>query len=360
MKTITSPEEVDSLSGKMDALVKEDRKKGAKMRQVSIPSIQPHEVLIEVKAASICGTDLHIYQWDEWASKRVHPPYIFGHEMSGVVVEVGEKVTNVGEGDQVSCETHIVCGECSACLRGEFHICYRTEIIGVDRDGCFAEYVAMPAQNVWKNHNKLPFEVATLMEPMGNAVHAVLAGPIVGKQVAVVGCGPIGLMAIAVAKAAGALQIIALDLNPYRLRLAERMGATEFIRSDREDPILRVEEITKGKGIDVVLEMSGHPVAVEQAFAICANGGRISLLGLPARPVSLNVTDDLIFKGVTVYGITGRKMFQTWEQTAGLLESGRVDVSPLITHRFPLSDFEKGFALMQEGRCGKVVFCMNG
>lgn len=343
----------------MGALVKEQRKKGAIIRQVPIPSIKPNEVLIKVKAASICGTDLHIYKWDEWASKRVQPPFIFGHEMSGVVAEVGEKVTNVSKGDHVSCETHIVCGECSACLRGDFHICYQTEIIGVDRNGCFAEYVAIPAQNVWKNDREIPFEVATLMEPMGNAVHTVLSGSIVGKRVAVVGCGPIGLMAIAVAKAVGALQIIALDLNPYRLRLAEKMGATQFIRSDQEDPVLRVNEMTYGKGMDVVLEMSGHPVAIEQAFAMCANGGRISMLGLPAKPVALNIADDLIFKGVTVYGITGRKMFETWEQTAGLLESGQVDLTPLITHCFPLAEFEKGFQLMQEGQCGKVVFSIT-
>lgn len=343
----------------MNALVKEKPTKGATIQKVPIPSIQPDEVLIRVKAASICGTDLHIYNWDEWASKRVQPPYVFGHEMSGIIEKIGEKVTSLSEGDHVSCETHIVCGECPACLRGDFHVCYRTEIIGVDRNGCFAEYVAMPARNCWKNDKRIPFEVTTLMEPMGNAVHAVFAGPIVGKRVAVVGCGPIGLMAIAVAKAAGAVQIVALDINEYRLQLAEQMGASQIVNSTQTDPVQLVDELTKGKGVDVVLEMSGNPTAIQQSFAICANGGRISLLGLPARPVSINLTDHFIFKGITVYGITGRKMFETWEQTAGLLRSNQVDLSPLITHRLKLVDFEKGFQLMQEGQCGKVVFSIT-
>lgn len=344
------------MSGQMVALVKETASAGAVMKQVPIPSTHPDEVLIRVKATSVCGTDLHIYNWDHWAQSRVKPPYVFGHECSGIVAEVGEKVTDVEVGDPVSCETHIVCGKCPACRRGDFHICYHTQIIGVDRAGCFAEYLAIPASNVWKVPKTMPFDIATLMEPMGNAVHTVLSGPVVGKRVAVVGCGPIGIMAVSIAKAAGAFQVIALDVNPTRLQLAEQMGATHLINSSQEDPVALVRNMTEDHGVDVVLEMSGHPTAIRQGFAMCTYGGRISMLGLPAQDVPINIADEIVFKGITIHGITGRKMFETWEQTAGLLASGQVDLEPLITHRLPLSEFERGFELMRAGDCGKVVF----
>jgi threonine 3-dehydrogenase len=344
------------MNGTMRALVKHHAGEGAILKEVPIPKIGPNEVLIQVKATSICGTDVHIYTWDEWASSRVRPPYVFGHEFSGVVVEVGENVTSVQVGDHVSAETHIVCGKCSACRRNDYHVCLNTKIIGVDRDGCFTEYVALPEENLWKNSKDLPFEIASLMEPMGNAVHTALSGEILGKSAAVVGCGPIGLMAVAVAKAAGASKVIALDLNEYRLNLAEAMGATHIVRVNREDPVQAVKTLTRGEGADVVLEMSGHPVAIRQAFAMLTHGGRISMLGLPTRPVELDITNDIVFKGITVHGITGRRMYETWEQTAGLLESGLVDLKPLITHRLSLEDFEEGFELMKSGNCGKVVF----
>jgi threonine 3-dehydrogenase len=281
---------------------------------------------------------------------------VFGHEFSGVVVEVGENVKSVQVGDHVSAETHIVCGHCPACRRGDAHVCLNTKIIGVDRDGCFTEYVALPEENLWKNSKELPFEIASLMEPMGNAVHTALSGEVVGKSVAVVGCGPIGLMAVAVAKAAGASKVIALDLNEYRLNLAEEMGATHLVNPSKEDPVKAVMNLTKGYGADVVLEMSGHPTGIRQGFAMLTYGGRMSMLGLPTRPVELDITNEIVFKGVTIHGITGRRMYRTWEQTAGLLESGLVDLSKLITHRLPLEDFEEGFELMKSGNCGKVVF----
>ncbi|WP_417900499.1 L-threonine 3-dehydrogenase [Bacillus haimaensis] len=343
------------MNGKMKAIVKHHRGYGAELQMVDIPQIKEDEVLIKVKATSICGTDVHIYTWDEWSESRVNPPYVFGHEFAGEIVEVGSKVTNVALGDQVSAETHIVCYECPQCLTGDYHICKNTKIIGVDTHGCFAEYVALPAVNVWKNPKDMPYDVASVQEPMGNAVHTVLAGDVAGKTVAVIGCGPIGIMAVGVAKAAGASQVIAIDLNEYRLDLATKMGATTVINAKENNPVDLVMELTDGNGVDVICEMSGHPIAMNQGFKMVTNGGRVSILSLPVRPVELDITNDIVFKGVTVQGITGRKMYTTWQQVSRLLKSGQVDVKPMITHHFPLEDFEKGFDLMISGQCGKVV-----
>lgn len=339
----------------MKALVKHHEGKGAKLKTVPVPQIGPKDVLIEVKAASICGTDVHIYEWDAWAASRVKPPYVFGHEFSGIVKETGELVTNVKPGDHVSAETHIVCGHCPQCMTGKAHICRDTKIIGVDRDGCFAEYVSLPAENLWINDPELPFEEASIQEPFGNAVHTVLEGEIAGKTVAIIGCGPIGLMAVGIAKASGASNVLAFDLNPYRLELASEMGADHLIHSGDQDPLQEVSRITSDQGVDVVCEMSGHPVAMNQGFKMATNGGRVAVLSLPSKSVEIDVTNDIVFKGLTVQGITGRKMFQTWQQTAGLLRSGQVDVKPMMTHTFPMEDFEKGFDLMVKGNCGKVV-----
>ncbi|QNF29606.1 MULTISPECIES: L-threonine 3-dehydrogenase [Metabacillus] len=343
------------MNGKMKAVVKHHRGYGAQIQTVEIPQINEDEVLIKVKATSICGTDVHIYKWDEWSESRVNPPYVFGHEFSGEVVEKGSKVKNVDYGDSVSAETHIVCGKCSQCLTGKAHICKYTKIIGVDTRGCFAEYVALPAANLWKNPKEMLYDVAAIQEPMGNAVHTVLSGDVIGKTVAIIGCGPIGLMAVGVAKAAGAAQVIALDINNYRLNLAKQMGATSVINSKNEEPLQAVKQLTNGDGVDVVCEMSGHPIAMNQGFRMVTNGGRVSILSLPVRPVELDVTNDIVFKGITVKGITGRKMFETWQQVSALLHSGQVNVKPIITHHFSLEEFEKGFELMIEGNCGKVV-----
>ncbi|MDC3414342.1 L-threonine 3-dehydrogenase [Aquibacillus sp. 3ASR75-11] len=343
------------MNGMMKAIVKGERRKGAEIKQVPIPSVGDHDVLIKVHATSICGTDVHIYNWDEWSQSRVNPPYVFGHEFAGEVVSLGEKVTKVEVGDYVSAETHIICGNCPQCLVGKFHICENTKIIGVDRDGCFAEYVALPEGNLWKNPKTMPTDIASVQEPMGNAVHTVLNGDVVGKNVAIIGCGPIGLMAVAVAKAAGASQIIAFDINPYRLKLAEQMGATRVVDSTETDPVMEAKKCTNGHGVDVVCEMSGHPVAIDQGLKMITNGGRMSILSLPTKPVTIDITNDIVFKGIEVQGITGRKMFETWQQVSGLLHSKQVDLTPLITHHFPLEDFEKGFDLMNQGKCGKVV-----
>ncbi|QHT46729.1 L-threonine 3-dehydrogenase [Bacillus sp. SB49] len=346
---------VFTVNGTMKAIVKHQRGLGAVLNEVPIPQISEDEVLIRVKATSICGTDVHIYNWDEWSASRVHPPYVFGHEFSGEIVEVGGKVSGFSIGDFVSAETHLVCGQCPQCLTGKFHICKNTKIIGVDTQGCFAEFVALPASNLWKNPKEMPVDIASIQEPMGNAVHTVLNGEVAGKTVAVIGCGPIGLMAVGVAKAAGASQVIALDLNGYRLGLAEKMGATKVVDSGKVDPVEKVKEWTDGNGVDVVCEMSGHPVAMDQGFKMVTNGGRVSILSLPTNRVSIDITNDVVFKGVEVQGITGRKMYETWQQVSRLLHSGQVDVKPIITHHLKLEEFEQGFDLMNQGLCGKVV-----
>lgn len=343
------------MNGKMKAIVKHKRGYGAEIQTVDIPKIHDGEVLIKVKATSICGTDVHIYTWDEWSRRRVNPPYVFGHEFSGEVVEIGAHVTSVKVGDFVSAETHIVCGACLQCLTSQFHICQNTKIVGVDTQGCFAEYVALPQGNLWKNPIGMHVDIASIQEPLGNAVHTVLSGDVAGKTVAIIGCCPIGLMAIAVAKAVGASTVLAIDINDYRLKLAEKMGATHVIHSKLHDPIAYVEQLTNGSGVDVVCEMSGHPTAIKQGFKMITNGGRLSILSLPSESVEINITEDIVFKGITVQGITGRLMFKTWHQVSNLLASGQVNIDPLITHHFPLIEFAKGFDLMIKGQCGKVV-----
>lgn len=343
------------MNGKMKSIVKHHRGYGARLEMVDIPKIKENEVLIKVKATSICGTDVHIYTWDDWASNRVNPPYTFGHEFSGEVVEVGNKVSSVSMGDHVSAETHLVCNACPQCLEGKAHICKETKIIGVDTTGCFAEYVAIPESNIWKNPKEMSFDHASIQEPMGNAVHTVLAGEVVGKTVAVIGCGPIGLMAIGISKAAGASQVIAIDVNPYRLDIAQQMGATTIINSLTENPVEVALQLTDNNGIDVICEMSGHSAAMNHGFEMVTNGGRVSILSLPTKPISIDVTNHIVFKGITVQGITGRQMYKTWKQVSNLLASGQVDVTPLMTHHFPLEEFETGFDLMISGQCGKVV-----
>ncbi len=343
------------MNGKMKALIKNPGEPGAVLELVPIPQIDQHEVLIKVKAASICGTDVHIYNWDEWAKNRIKPPYVFGHEFSGEVVQAGENVTSVKEGEYVSAETHIVCGKCIPCLTGKKHVCRNTQILGVDTEGCFAEYVKVPAENIWKNPSGMPEDLASIQEPLGNAVHTVLSGITAGDKTAIVGCGPIGLMAVAVAKAAGASQVIAIDKNEYRLDLAVQMGATETISIEKEDPLKNVSALTNREGVDLVCEMSGHPTAIRQSLKMAANGGKVHILSLPEHPVCIDMTNDIVFKGLTVQGITGRKMFETWRQTSELLNAGAIRIKPVITHHFSLEDYETGFELMRKGQCGKVV-----
>lgn len=342
--------------GTMMGLVKAERAPGAVLKEVPIPVCGPDEVLVRVKATSICGTDLHIYKWDAWAESTVLTPNVFGHEFAGIVEEVGRDVTNVKLGEHVSAEGHIVCGVCKACRTGNAHVCPNTRSFGITAPGCFAEYAVVKATNVIHNRADMPFEIGCLQDPLGNAVQTVLSGDIVGKSVAVIGVGPIGLMAVAVAKASGAGQVITADVNPYRLQLAERMGADRTVNSASQPLTAALMEATGGEGVEVVLEMSGHPDAIRGGFEAAAPAGRVSLLGIPTREVSLDLSRHIIFKGLHIEGITGRRMYQTWYQLKGLLDQKRIDLRPLITHTFTLDRYEEAFALMASGQCGKVIF----
>ncbi|WP_397386431.1 L-threonine 3-dehydrogenase [Paenibacillus terrigena] len=344
------------LSGNMMGLVKDERKPGAVYKEVPIPTCGPHDVLVRVKTSSICGTDVHIYKWDEWASKTVVTPNVFGHEFAGIVEAVGEEVTNVKIGDYVSGEGHVVCGLCKACRTGNAHVCKQTKSFGITIPGCFAEYAIVRASNIIHNDPKLPYEIACLQDPLGNAVQTVLSGDIVGKSVAIIGVGPIGLMAVAVAKACGSGTIIAVDINPYRLDMAKTMGADVMVNSSEASSIEAIMEATHGEGVEVILEMSGHPQAIRDALKAASPAARVSLLGIPTREVSIDLAEDIIFKGLQVHGITGRRMYDTWYQVKGLLECGRIDLKPLITHYFTLDQYEEAFELMMSGKCGKIVF----
>ncbi|UHA71823.1 L-threonine 3-dehydrogenase [Paenibacillus sp. 481] len=340
----------------MMGLVKQDRVSGAVYKEVPVPTCGPHDVLVRVKTSSICGTDVHIYKWDEWAARTVVTPNVFGHEFAGIVEAIGEEVTNVKVGDYVSAEGHVVCGTCKACRTGNAHVCPNTKSFGITIPGCFATYAVVKASNIIHNDPKLPIEIACLQDPLGNAVQTVLSGDIVGKSVAVIGCGPIGLMAIAVAKACGSGTVYAIDINPYRLAMAKTMGADVLIDNSDNSMVQQLKALTQGEGIEVVLEMSGHPGAIRDGFKAAANAARVSLLGIPTREVSFDLAEDIIFKGLRVEGITGRRMYDTWYQLKGLLENGRIDLSPLITHQFTLDQYEEAFDLMASGNCGKIVF----
>jgi threonine 3-dehydrogenase len=344
----------------MQAIVKPEPKPGAELQQVAVPEIGLRDVLVRVRVASICGTDLHIYRWDRWSARRIHPPLVFGHEFCGVVERVGAEVTAVREGDFVSAEMHLACGQCYQCRIGQSHICLNVRIIGIDMDGCFAQYVKIPESNVWKIDPAIPADYAAVLDPLGNAVHTVLAGDVAGLSVAIIGCGPIGLFAVAVAKACGAAPVFATEIHPYRRQLAEKMGATAAIDPSQTDPVAFVLGETGGVGVDVVLEMSGNAAAIRQAFQLLRRGGRMSLLGIPSKPLEIDLANDIIFKGAVVQGINGRRVFETWYKMQALLKSGRLDISPLITDRIPMSDFQHGMELLLSGNASKVLLYPNG
>lgn len=338
----------------MKVIMKKEAKEGAVLAEKPIPQIGAKDILVKVLATSICGTDYHIYSWDAWSQRRIKPPYVMGHEFAGEVIKVGDAVTAIKVGDIVSAETHIVCGVCDLCTTGNAHICKETAILGVDTDGTYAEYVAIPEANAWKNPKGIDPAYLAVQEPLGNAVHTVLAGDIIGKTIAVVGCGPIGIMAVAVAKAVSASKVIAIEVNEYRIELAKKLGADVVINPLKEDVIARVLEETNGLGVDVVAEMSGNATAIRQALKYIKLGGRMSILGIPTTEVPIEFA-DVVFKGITIQGITGRRMYDTWFQVKGLLQSGNLNLEPIITHRLVMEDFEKGFELMKNGNCGKVV-----
>ena len=357
MATATKPQ---TSSRTMHALMKTQATSGASLERPPVPEPGPNDVLVGVQAASICGTDLHIYSWDPVMRERIHPPLIFGHEFCGVVERVGSEVTEVKPGQFVSAEMHVACGHCLQCRIGQQHLCQKLEIIGIDRDGCFAEYVKIPASNILPIDPAIPRDYAAILDPLGNAVHAVLAGEIAGQTVAVVGCGPIGLMSIQVARACGASAVFGIEIKPQRIQLAERVGADAVFNPKETDAVAAVRTATGGAGADVVLEMSGNPRAIEQAFQMLRAGGRISLLGLPAEPVKLNLVDAIIFKGATVQGIYGRRMYDTWYRMLSLLKAGRLDLEPIISERLPLGDYQRAFDLLAKGEASKILLYPNG
>ena len=344
----------------MQAVVKPAPAPGAEVSQVPVPEIGARDVLIRVRAASICGTDLHIYSWDRWAQRRLRPPLVFGHEFCGHVERVGDEVSGLKQGEFVSAEMHVACGLCFQCRTGQSHICQNVRIIGIDADGCFAEFVKIPATNVWKIDPAIPVEYAAILDPLGNAVHTVLAGEIAGMSVAITGAGPIGLFSIAIAKACGGGPVFVTEPHPYRQKLAIKMGADAVLDPTSTDAVAEVMNRTSGVGVDVVLEMSGHPDALRQGFQMLRRGGRISLLGIPAKPLELDLANDVIFKGAIVQGINGRRVFDTWYKMQALLKSGTLKLDPLITDRMPLADFDRGIQMLLSGDASKILLYPNG
>jgi threonine 3-dehydrogenase len=342
----------------MRALVKESAGPGMVLRDVPRPVCGPNDVLIKVQFAGVCGTDLHIWEWDAWASGRLKPPLTIGHEFAGEIVELGAEARAAGllaTGDLVTAEGHIVCGHCLPCRTGDAHVCRRTQIIGVDRDGAFAEFIAMPASNVMRLDG-IPPQIGAIMDPIGNAVHTVLeGGSLAGSSVMVVGCGPIGCFAVGVARAAGASIVMASDLNPTRREIARKMGAHAVIDPASENVVARVNQLTSGDGADVVCEMSGHPSGHAQAFAVARPGGRVNMLGTPSRTTEVDFARDVIFKGLTIYGVTGRRMYDTWQQMGRIIRAGQFDPTPVITHRFPLERMAEAIGVIKDGSAGKVI-----
>ena len=338
----------------MKAISKLSREPGLTVTDVPRPACGPAEVLIRVKHAGLCGPDMHIADWDEWAQGRINPPLVLGHEFAGEVVEVGEHVTAFRPGELVNAEGHIVCGHCRQCRMGDGHICSNTRIIGVDRDGAFAEYIAMPATNVMPL-NDISTQVGAIMDPLGNAFHTVLSTKISGNSVLIIGCGPIGCWAAGIAKAAGATRVIASDIKERRLLLAKAMGADVVVNPLEVDLEEEVRKLTDGEGMDVVCEMSGHPAAIKQAFRTARLGGQVQLLGLPSGEVPIDLSNDVIFKGLSVYGVVGRRMYETWHKMQSFLSSGLLDPTPVITHTFKLHEIDDALEAIRSGEAGKVI-----
>ncbi len=343
----------------MPAIRKKRAEKGLVIEDIPIPEIEPDEVLIQVEAASICGTDLHIWSWDEWSRHRIKPPLTIGHEFAGTIVEVGAKVEHARVGDFVSAESHVTCGMCRQCRIGQRHLCPHTRILGVDREGAFAGYLAIPEQVVWTNDRaKLSPEIASIQEPFGNAVFATLSNDLAGQSVAVLGCGPIGCFSVGIAKASGASVVFATDVNEFRLDLARKMGAdTAFnpIELPGKDVVRALVEANGNLGIDIILEMSGAPASITAAFQAVRNGGTVVLFGIPSKKVELDVAENMIFKNLTVLAVNGRKIFDTWYKTQWLLSSGVVDVRPLITRTLRFEEVNSAMELLAAGRACKIV-----
>jgi threonine 3-dehydrogenase len=337
----------------MKALVKARPEAGLWLEDVPVPEIGVNDVLIRVRKAAICGTDLHIWKWDEWAAKTIPVPMAVGHEFVGEIAEVGSNVSDFFPGDIVSAEGHVVCGRCRNCLAGRRHICAHTLGVGVNRPGCFAEFVAVPMSNVWHHAPSISLDVAAIFDPFGNAVHTALSFPVLGEDVLVTGAGPIGIMAAAVAKHAGARFVVITDLNPYRLELARKFGVTRAV-DPREVPLQSLQkELGMTEGFDVGLEMSGSPAAFRDMLANMAHGGRIAMLGIPPSGMDID-WNTVIFNMLTIKGIYGREMYETWYKMTVMLQSG-LPIEPIITHRFHYTDYRQAFETMLSGNSGKVV-----
>jgi threonine 3-dehydrogenase len=356
---VTTTKEPIVKPGTMWAMQKPSAGPGLVPTTVPIPGVGEKDVRIRVTAFAICGTDLHIVEWDGWAQSRIKPPLVPGHEFTGVVESVGSGVTLVKPGDRVTAETHIYCGICYACRRGLLHLCENVQILGVDRAGAFADFVVIPERNVWRLHPDIPEEIAAILDPLGNAVHSALAGPVAGLRFAVFGCGPIGCFSIGVLKAAGAAWVAAIDKNPIRLELARAMGADLTVDVARGKATAEVLRATDGRGVDGLLEMSGHPQAFRDGFEMLANGGRVSLLGIPSKPLEIDVAKEIIFRGAQVQGINGRLIFDTWFRMEALLLSGKLDVKPVITHVLGWSEFDRAVELQRSGKAGKIVLARD-
>jgi len=337
----------------MKALVKSRAEPGLWLEDVPEPAIGINDVLVRVRYTGICGTDVHIFQWDDWAQKTIPVPMVIGHEFVGQIVQVGSNVNDFYPGDIVSGEGHVVCGRCRNCLAGRRHLCAQTQGVGVNRPGGFAEFISLPMTNIWRHDPKIDQEVAAIFDPFGNAVHTALSFPVLGEDVLITGAGPIGIMAIPVVRHAGARHVVVTDLNPFRLELARKMGATVAV-NPAQTPIAEVQkQLGMLEGFDVGLEMSGNAQALHDMIANMSHGGKIAVLGIPAKEMPINLR-HVVFNMLTIKGIYGREMYETWYKMSVLLESG-VDISPVITHRFAYSDFELGFEAMISGETGKVV-----
>ena len=323
--------------------------------EIDVPVVADDEVLIRVSTVGVCGTDFHIYSWDRWSRSRIKPPLIIGHEFVGRVEKVGANASHVQIGDRVSGEGHITCGHCQFCRTGQGHICQSVEVIGVDRDGSFANFLRMPADNLWPVPPEISDDLAAIFDPLGNAMHTVMTVPVSGRSVAVIGCGAIGLFAVAIAKAAGSAFVAAVEPVAYRRDLAQRSQADLVLDPTADDVEQRLQAETGGLGPEIVFEMSGHPDGLRQAFRVVRNGGDVVALGVPSGPVTLNWADDVIFKAITIHAISGRRMYDTWYQCQGFLLRNRLRIKHLITHAFRLEEFHDAFALMRRGQAGKII-----
>ena len=337
----------------MKALVKKSPKVGIWMEDVPVPNCGTNDVKIKITHTALCGTDLHIYKWDDWAQRTLELPLVTGHEFCGIIEEIGPGVTHFKEGDRVSGEGHITCGYCRNCRAGKRHICHKTVGVGIQRPGAFAEFLVIPESNVWPIHKDIPSEIAAFFDPFGNATHTALSFEMTGEDVLITGAGPIGVMAVAICKFVGARNIVITDINEYRLELARKLGATKAINISKENLKDYYSELNIVNGFDVGLEVSGNPSAFKDMLSHMYHGGNVALLGLLPESTQIN-WDEIIFKGLNIKGIYGREMYETWYKMTQMLRSG-LDISNVLTHRLPVDDFQQAFEIMEKGQCGKIV-----